>query len=170
MRKEGFTLIELMVAMGLFVTVITVIVSLFLQASRSERVVARRAAAIDNVSLAVEQMAREVRTGYDFPTITDPGGRKVTELTFTNYRGQRVVYRMNVNAIEKSINGGTTFSRLTSENIKINRLDFLLKEKSNNGLKNFTPRVTILAEAVGPFEGTFNLETTVSSRLIYYRP
>lgn len=170
MRRGGFTIIELMVAMGLFITVISVIISLFLQSSRAERVVAKRAAAIDNVALVVEQIAREVRTGFGFPIIADPGGRKLSELRFTNYRGQKVVYRARSGAIEKSIDDGIIFSVLTSGNVKINRLDFLVMAKSVDGAKNLTPRITIIAKAEGPFESPFNLQTTISSRLIYFQP
>ncbi len=169
MRRTGFTLIELMVAMGLFITVITVIVSLFLQSSRAERVVAKRAAAIDNVALAIEQIAREIRTGTDFPVVTEAGGRGFPEFNFTNYLGQKVVYRGTNGAIEKSTDNGLSFLRLTSENVKITRFGFWVLEKSADGTKNFTPRITVVAQAQGPFESPFNLQTTVEGRLIFSR-
>lgn len=168
-KEQGFTLIELMVATGLFVTVVTVIISLFIQSTRAERFVARRAAAFDNIAQTVEQIAREARTGYNFPAVIDPGGRKVSELRFTNYRGESVVYRMSNNAIEKSTDGGVTFLRLTSESVKISRLDFWVMQEAIGG-RDFTPRITILARADTPFQSPFNLQSTVSARLIYYRP
>ncbi|MBI2592952.1 MAG: prepilin-type N-terminal cleavage/methylation domain-containing protein, partial [Candidatus Colwellbacteria bacterium] len=133
MRRNGFTLIELMVAMGLFATVLTFIVSLFLQSARAERVVAKRAAAIDNVSLAVEQMAREIRTGSNFPSVPANGEQKRATLGFTNHRGERVIYRLENGAIGKSTDNGTNFLTLSSGNVKIKKLDFWMMDRSPDG-------------------------------------
>lgn len=165
----GFTLIELMVAMGLFLTVTTLIVSFFIQSSRAERAVAGRVSAIDNVALAIEGIAREIRTGSGFQTVSDPGGRRVDSLAFTNYRGESVVYRLNNASIEKSVNGGLSFMKLTSGSVKIVNLSFWMLQKSTDGAKSFPPRITIVSQAQGPFEGSFNLQTTVGSRLAYTR-
>lgn len=170
MKKRGFTLIELMVAMGLFATVLTFIVSLFLQSVRAERVVAKRAAAIDNVSLAVEQMAREIRTGSNFPSVPANGEQKSNTLSFTNYKGEKVIYRLMGDVIEKRTNDGADFLPLSSQNVKIKRLDFWMMDKSSDGLKRFTPRITIIVQAEGPFESPFNLQTSVGGRLLYFTP
>ncbi len=164
-KLGGFTLIELMVAMGIFTTVLVVVTSLFLQSSKAQRLVAKRAAAIDNVSLAVEQIARELRTGSNISVIENIN--RVNELRFTNYKGEKVVYRLGKKEansfIEKSSDNGVSFLPLTTVDIKMNLLDF-------KSISYGIPRITILTEAEGPFESKFNLQTTVSARLLYYRP
>jgi len=76
--KKGFTLVELLVTVGLFVIIITIAVGGFTNAIRTERQVSSLISAQSNVSLALEQMSREIRTGYLFchagtPPVTDWG-------------------------------------------------------------------------------------------------
>ena len=65
-KRKGFTLIELMVTVGLFVIIITIAVGGFTNAIRTQRQVSSLISAQSNVSLALEQMARQIRTGYLF--------------------------------------------------------------------------------------------------------
>jgi prepilin-type N-terminal cleavage/methylation domain-containing protein len=72
--KKGFTLIELLVTVGLFTIIITIAVGGFTDAIRTQRQVSSLIAAQSNVSLALEQMARQIRTGYLFCTIPGAAG------------------------------------------------------------------------------------------------
>jgi len=69
--KKGFTLIEMLVTVGLFAIIITIAVGGFVNAERTQRQVSSLISAQSNVSLALEQMSREIRTGYLF--CHDPG-------------------------------------------------------------------------------------------------
>ncbi len=68
MRKDfnfrGFTIVELLVAMGIFLIVVEIAVGGFVNALRAQKQVAALIAAEGNADLALEQMAREIRTGY----------------------------------------------------------------------------------------------------------
>ncbi len=64
--KKGFTLVELMVTVGLFIIIITIAVGGFTNAVRTQRQVSSLISAQSNVSLVLEQMARQIRTGYLF--------------------------------------------------------------------------------------------------------
>ena len=66
MKKSGFTLIELLVAIALFSIVVTIASSGFVNALRTQRQVASLISTESNVTLVLEQIAREVRTGYLF--------------------------------------------------------------------------------------------------------
>jgi prepilin-type N-terminal cleavage/methylation domain-containing protein len=73
--KKGFTLIELLITVGLFTIIITIAVGGFTNAIRTQRQVSSLISAQSNVSLALEQMARQIRTGYLFcntPGNTNP--------------------------------------------------------------------------------------------------
>lgn len=165
--SRGFTIVELLVAMSVFSLIILIVGAIFVRSIRSERIVAGRAAAFDNVALAVEQIAREVRTGVKFPQAegVSSGGGEFKWLEFTNYYNERVVYELVEGAIKKSVNGGPLLS-LTSSNVKITNLTFWIMGKGDN----LPPRITIIVKAEGPFELPFNLQTTVGARLIYYKP
>jgi prepilin-type N-terminal cleavage/methylation domain-containing protein len=175
--QAGFTLVELTLSIALFSTVIVVITSIFLQSVKFGRLVSSQAAAIDNVGLAVEQMAREIRTGVDF----DQGGAAVggddplERLKFINYRGEKSVYCLKNNVIRKGINPsneesceGEDYNDITSANVKITRLAFRLMGDDPQADK-MPPRITILVGAEGPLQSRFDLETTVGARLIYYQ-
>lgn len=166
-RKDlGFTLAELLAAMAVFSLVILIAGAIFTQSIRSSRIIASRAAAVDNVSLAIERIAREIRTGVEFPQAVgiDAGGRSYPELEFINYHDRRVAYRLINNAIFKGAwNPDSDGLRITSDNVRITKLNFHIMGEP--------PRITIMIEAKGPpLETPLNLQTTVGARLIYYRP
>lgn len=73
--KRGFTLIELLVAIGVFSILVAIGIGGFARALHTQREVAALIASQSNVSLALEQVAREIRTGYLF---CDSPGNSVT--------------------------------------------------------------------------------------------
>jgi prepilin-type N-terminal cleavage/methylation domain-containing protein len=64
--RKGFTLVEVLVAMGIFVIVIAIATGGFVNSLRTQRQVASLISAQSNASLVLEQMAREIRTGFLF--------------------------------------------------------------------------------------------------------
>jgi prepilin-type N-terminal cleavage/methylation domain-containing protein len=80
--KKGFTLIEMLVTVGLFAIIITIAVGGFVNAERTQRQVSSLISAQSNVSLALEQMSREIRTGYLF--CHDPGVSTYLSRCFDN--------------------------------------------------------------------------------------
>ncbi len=173
-KLEGFTLMELMIALGIFVIVIIVVVSIFIHSVKINRTISKRIAAIDNVSLVVEQIAREIRTGVRFGQLDGLGTGQIRNIdgkfgdgfSFVNYKGETVNYQLDDGVIKKRVKLGDNmihdFLPITSANVKINRLIFLSSFQP--------PRITIVVEASGgPFAKPLNLQTTVGARLIYYK-
>lgn len=64
--RSGFTLIELLITIGLFTIIVAIAVGGFTNALRTQRQVSSLIATQSNVSLALEQITREMRTGYLF--------------------------------------------------------------------------------------------------------
>lgn len=165
--RSGFTLVELLVAMGIFSVVVTIAVGGFTVALRSQRQAAGLLAANSNVSITIEQMAREIRTGYNFCTLQNC---LLSELTFKNARGEDVTYRLNNGAIERKAvpaGGSAEFQKITADNVLIRHLEFYLNgREAGDGLQ---PRITIALGVSSPEIGisgsVVNLQTTVSSRL-----
>lgn len=65
-HRAGFTLIETMISIGIFMVLVTIAIGGFVQALHTQGEVGKLISAQSNVSLGIEQMTREIRTGYLF--------------------------------------------------------------------------------------------------------
>jgi len=65
-RQKGFTLVEVMVSVALFVTIITIGISAVLNANITHKRTEAVRQVLDNINLLAEDMARNLRTGYDY--------------------------------------------------------------------------------------------------------
>jgi prepilin-type N-terminal cleavage/methylation domain-containing protein len=186
-QRSGFTLVELLVAVALFSILMSIAAGGFVRALRSEREVSAMMAAESNVNLALEQMAREMRTGYLF--CHDPGenspsadcascsvvvsGQTQTwtcpNIEFYNSSGEQVEYSLDANNVlersDSAENNGVA-EPLTSDNVSVTDLNFTIF--GNIEGDHWNPRVTV-AIGVQPNDSTVtwstaNLETTVEAR------
>jgi len=164
-RERGFTIIELMVAMTLFLVLIGIAIGGFINALRTQRAIVELMAANDNASLTMEQIAREMRTGYYFVKISD------TELKFVNAYNVTVFYRLNEETIERGTQDiflQTKYKKITADNLRVAgfRID-LLGADAGDG---YPPRITISLSITGRSKylqnTSVNIQTTVSSRLM----
>ncbi len=64
--KNGFTMVETLVASALFLTVLTITTSTFLISLRTQRFLLASVNATENISYALEVMGREIRMGKSF--------------------------------------------------------------------------------------------------------
>ena len=170
---SGFTMTELLVGMGLFAVVVTIAVGGFLTALRSERQAAALIAANSNVSLAIETMAREIRTGYDFAPDTAALSH---QLDFRNALGESVTYCYDSvqEAILRSITGGAcggaNYSLVTSNNIRVRDGWFVIQSWTNpsgDKLGRVTLGLSISSKDVSLVNDIFHLQTTISGRVFY---
>jgi prepilin-type N-terminal cleavage/methylation domain-containing protein len=161
--RKGFTLIELLVSIGLFSVITSIAVGGFASILRSERQAAGLLAANSNVSLSIEQMAREIRTGYNFCTLRSC---LLSELNFRNARGEDVSYRLEGGAVERRVNAGV-YQKITADNVDVKYLKFYIQGREAGDGEQ--PRVTIAigvsSKEPGLSGNIANLETTVSARL-----
>lgn len=184
--KKGFTLVEILVAIGLFSIVIAIAVGGFANALHAQREVEALVASQSNASLALEQMAREVRSGYFFCSTTsttlasgplstcgcqvsiDGSVWTCSALNFNNTDGQNVTYdHTQGGTLEKKIGNGPSQS-ITSDNIAVKNLTFTIFGALYSD--GWDPRITI-AMSVAPSStdpalanNPLNLQTTVSAR------
>ncbi|MCL4406110.1 MAG: hypothetical protein M1586_02070 [Patescibacteria group bacterium] len=159
-KNSGFTLIELTITLGIFVFVIFLILSIFTNSLKAERNVANQTAILDNLSLVIEQMAREIRTGTNFPSSPE-----TSSFAFKNYLNQNVVYSKPADGdyVTKNTNGVVT--RLTADDIQVTNLKFYITQPDF-----YPPRVTIQFQVKSSlFQGVLTFQTTVSERLFYYK-
>lgn len=161
--NKGFTLIEMIVAIGLFSVVMMLSMAGFLNISDLQKKSSAIRVSNDNMNFAMETMSREIRTGSSYSEGAD------NSLHFTSISSNNMVYSLNniTHQIEISKDGGASFSPLTSSELEISKLKFVIKgEGSGDG----QPNVTIIMEgSSGVSEKTksyLNLQTTVTQRKI----
>lgn len=165
----GFTLIESLVAVGLFSVISSIAVGGFALALNTQRNISGLVAANNNVSLALEQMAREIRTGFSFCVgeTVSLCGLSAGTIAFINDRRETVVYGLSSGAIEKKVGSGA-FEKITGNNVEVKYLVFNLRGQApDDGL---VPLITI-SIGVGSREANISgivtrLQTTVSSRVL----
>ncbi len=166
--RKGFTLVELIVAVGLFLAIVSIAVGGFIQSLGAQRQIAGLIAAENGISLALEQMAREIRTGYNF--CHDANGNPLcsgsNEFIFTNAAGETIAYRLSDVSIERGVAG--TFQQITGGNVVVKDMSFLLR--GNQSGDGWPPRITVSlgvsSKERGASATVLRIETTVSARTL----
>lgn len=166
-KEDGFTLTELVVALGLFSMVMIALSSAFLMTFRSQRVAFAFLHVQNNVRHVLEVMSREMRTGRDFAIFSSPH-----RIQFTNDRGDTVQYCLVGRAIRRHVDTGVCNANtltMTAGNVEVTRLRFILEGTSLvDGLQ---PRITVISQ-FRPFGAhaaeimPVDLQTTVIQREI----
>lgn len=154
-KRGGFTIVELLVSTGLFVILVSLASSSFIQALRTQRIVTNLSISMNDASFVIEQIAREVRVGFNF----NGGG---STFNFTNPGGYSVSYSLSGTGIWRCEGGSCDI--ITSPDVKIDNLGFILQ--GNAPGDGEPPRVTILISIVGEKEIKVHLQTTISSRIL----
>lgn len=183
-RREGFTVTELIVAMGIFVIMVTIAVGVFTNAVRSQRRLIELMAVNNNAGVTMEQIAREVRTGYRFCEGTGGGlnpadacAVTANMLSFTNYRGNEVTYALDASSsIVTRFEEGVDIAplSLTAPEAEVAYLTFFVSQMDGNGASGddvCSPwRITFVLGVkprnAGPGEDETKLQTSVSSRVL----
>jgi len=175
-KKSGFTLVELIVSLGLFTVVMMISTSALLSLADTNKKVQSMRIAFDNLNLALESMSREIRMGSVYtcnpslPVILVPGtaGSNCTggnsTVAFFPQNGDTMVYRLNGSIVQRSKDGGSNFSDITSSNVIINELMFYVRGAlltSGN-----QPHLTISLDgtAGSRVSSKFRIQTTITQR------
>jgi prepilin-type N-terminal cleavage/methylation domain-containing protein len=173
-NRRGFTLIELLIAVSLFAIAVAIAAGGFVRALRTQRQLIALISANSSASLAIEQIAREIRTGSGFDCSAGVpnafGGLTCQDLSFTNAAGEPVVYSLQADAdgaddvLARTAGTGAP-EALTPADTQISNLQFILFNNSA-----YPPRITITmgvtAKSYGLDSSVTNLQTTVSSRAL----
>ncbi|MEX0913210.1 MAG: type II secretion system protein [Candidatus Paceibacterota bacterium] len=187
----GFSLIELLVSMALFIVVLTIGVGALMVLISSNAKAQNIQVAVSNIQFALDSMAREVRTGNgyycstgaettgDYKTVQDcnkgtylsvvEGGKSLTQ----GAQNRRIAYRYNASgqSVERKIGNGV-WVPLTSSGVKVTSMHFNVansagKQSNGNALQ---PNVTIYIRGnitgVGDTSTEFTLQTTVTQRTL----
>lgn len=175
--KKGFTLIELMTSVSVFLIVMTISMGAILGIFNANDKVGTLKITMDNLNLAVETMSREIRFGTRYncglvEPITTPTncvlGSEVG-LSFRANDGKQISYRRGASNIVKSIDGGPEIS-VTAPEVNIQNLTFYVSGASGPPGDTLQPRVIIIikgeAGTKASSQSGFTLQTEVSQRLL----
>lgn len=178
----GFTLVEIMVAMTIFVTVMTLMAGSIFSVINANQKSKNLRSSMDNLNLTMESMTRTIRFGTNYHSwgcsasadisvphdcntglITDP-------LTVKAVDDTQVTYSLSGGRIVRTISGTPYF--LTSSDVTITTLAFRVYGSSAYP-DLLQPQVIIVVQGnVGSkasTKSTFGLETTVSQRVFDFQ-
>lgn len=164
--EAGYSLIELMVAIGVFAVVVTVMSGSFAISLRGQGKSVTMQNVGDNARYAMEVMAKEMRMGNDFPS-----NGSMSDIQFKsnmpNRNGAVIWFYLDNEKImfDDDINDALPPESITSANIAVNALSFDVLGVSPDS----QPRITIVMQvaSVGTaadIETHMDIQTTISPR------
>ncbi|MEK7068725.1 MAG: type II secretion system protein [Patescibacteria group bacterium] len=185
---KGFTLIEVMVSVGIFTTVMVMSLGALLAMSESNRRVETMKSVINTLNFALDSMSRSVRTGHTYqcnpttvpfagnPTPTDCSVTPSTKFAFINSDGRTIAYCLGTlsplacSSSGASIlrsEGGGDLAPITSKEVVIQTLNFYVIGAPSGD--NIQPKVTVLlngyVEVSTRQRSSFNLQTSITQRI-----
>lgn len=190
--KKGFTLVEMIVSIGLFTIVLFISTSAFLAVLNADRKSRATRTAIDNLNLSLEDMSRRIKTGTTYNcgggagTADCPLGSTVIAITDQN--DERIIYKRGVGTGSITTGNGVsgcgsvlfsatqgclvrdkagTVIAVTGKDIDIKNLRFVV-----NGTTPLPdtaqPYVVVLVDGAtiaGKITSAFTLQTIVTQRM-----
>lgn len=191
---RGFTLIEMIVSMSIFIVIMLMIVGALISLDNAARKARAVRLVTDNLSAAVDSMSRNIRMGSTFHCgceVTAAAYATPKDCSFTDNLGNggqacfafdgqngdsanpadQIVYQLSSNRIQRSVNGGTTFLDLTAPELSVTDLRFFVYGSTVN---QDQPMVTMLLRGVAGVTAkektSFNIQTTISGRTPNFAP
>ena len=168
--RGGYSLVELLVAVSVFASVMVLATGSLLSLIDGARKVRAQKTVMDNLNFAVENMSRNLRVGsnYDCGAIGAPTDcpQGSTSLSFLSTDGKLTVYTLTGSTIQRSVDGGQTFVAVTAPEISIDRLSFFVS--GTGQADTLQPKILMLVGGVvttnNRTKSRFDLETMISER------
>lgn len=156
--NKGFTLLEMIVSIGLFLTVLFATTSAFLAIVNADRASRSARMTMDNLNVALEDMVRLLKTGVGY-TVT--GGNTIN---FIDQDGRSVRYALEGKTITRKINSEAPLPAI-ADNINITNLQFLVNGITPGDLEQPSVLIQIAGEmASGKNLAPFTMQTMVTQR------
>lgn len=167
-RMRGFTLVELIVAIGLFAVVMTIAAGAYLLMLNQNRQAESVATGINNLSFALESMSRNIRTGSDYDCGSGDCPSGLASFSFSNVNGDTVTYRLFGSTIQVKTGSGS-YVDLTDSTVEIASLMFYVVGTDKPPRDYVQPHVTMVVYGTVPFgkggqREAFAVETSATMR------
>ena len=182
-KKEGFTLIEIIVSVALFSVVMTISVGALFMIINANREAKAIKLVVNNLNISMEAITRELRVGYNYCSFdysgsypddssvcndTSTGGSN--DIYYTNDSGvTRSAFRKNpsTGAIERRT-GNNPWLQLTGNDVTVDDLSFYISGTRSGGpAPALQPSVVITMRGtiqVGSQDEDFQIQSTVTQR------
>ncbi len=182
--NTGYTIIETMIAISLFLVVVMFGMGSLLNSSLIHKKSQDMRSIMDSLSFVMEDISRNLRTGYDYHCIDDGNLTAISlhncttggsGISFKSSFGNQLVYAIFPDgSIQKSSDAGTdgTFITLTTPEIKIDSVSSsfsvfgALKQPDDFEQPFVTIRLSGTITSENNVVTPFSLQTSVSERLI----
>lgn len=155
-NNQGISIIELLVALGIFAMVMSITINIFTAELKVQRKNLAYQAIQDDARYALEKMSREIRMSH---IETNDGSRDQLEITaFKAGESQNVIYSLSSGRILRNSDA------ITSQKVNISKLKFYIDNKNQPPA---TVTIVITAEVEGEKSeqrAKMNLQTTLSAR------
>ncbi len=166
--ERGFTLVEILVALALFITVMTIGLGSVINVLEANRKSDSLKSVMTNLNFALEVMSRDIKFGDSYSCSISTCSSGDTSIYFRNSDGINVRYRLNNSRIEKSVDNGATYQIITAPNIVVQDMRFyIFGYNTGDGAQ---PRVLISIRGYSgtkpSIQTTFVVQTTVSQRVL----
>lgn len=166
--KKGYTLIELVVAMFVFIVAATLISGLFVRSIQTQRQSNHLTVINSDASFIIERMNREVREGYNF---TSPdtngdcsdGSSETLEFTRSINGSEKVItYTLDSNDITRQ-EGESGSQIINSSQTSINDLCFILTQPTSDNPWRIMASIELVSEDPN-INYSSTVQTTIASR------
>lgn len=147
----GYTLIELIVAVGLFALIMTLVSGAYIMMIGLTERAQNTATGIDNLSFALETMTRTIRTGTEY-------GSGDSIFSLTNANGDPVVYDVSEQTLRQTVKGVSSI--LTDPSVKIDSLNFV-----RSGPQPYVT-ITVAGKVLGKTTQSFEIKTGAVQRKV----
>lgn len=174
--RNGFSLIELIVSVGIFALVATFAIGSLLTLTNAQRKAAALQSAFDNVRFAIEAVAKDIRTGTNYQcmnagfTAQDTTSFPCQNFQYRNSQDTVVQVRLGVpkNVIERKIGSGG-WGAITDDSVPIDQLDFFLADETSEATTRRQSFLTIVVRGTAGrsranSESKIFLQTSVTPR------
>lgn len=177
--NRGFTLIEILVALAIFASVVTITSTIFVSALRAQRQSLAYQQLLDQTSYLMEYMSRAIRMAMKddieirgFPSKNCLSGDKVNYefinqcLKFRNYKNECQQF-----CLEETLEGKRRLKEikddgppnyLTSSDLKVNSFNVTLTGETQND--TIQPLVSIFLNIEGKEQSKIQIQTSISQR------
>lgn len=120
-KQRGFTFIEILIASGMLVLLLSAVISVFTLFTRQQRTALTAVALVGEVETFLEVFEREVRTSSG-TTFENPSG--ASSVRMRNQKGQQVTYRLDATGrrIVREVEGQSDF--VTADTVHVRDLVF----------------------------------------------
>ena len=162
-KQSGFTLVEMLVAVGVFSFVMVIAIGSLVSIIDANRKARTQQIVLNNLNAAIEAMSRDIREGTEWQI------QNANTFRHISLAGDEVVYTISGdNRLIRSNDGGGTWLALTAANVTVHSLAFqLIEHDPSNPASQPKVQITVQGQAGGQDRtaSNFNIQTIVSQRL-----